>query len=105
LPFEPKRIFIVKDVPIGTTRGRHAHKKCRQLLVCLNGVIRVNTLSKDNDSNEVLLQPGDSFLLENLVWGTQEYLTGKEIMMVFCSENYDKSDYITNYNTLFVGSY
>jgi hypothetical protein len=33
LPFEPKRIFYVCDVPKGEERGNHAHFETRQLLM------------------------------------------------------------------------
>lgn len=34
IDFEPKRIFIVNNVPVGTVRGDHAHFTTKQLLIC-----------------------------------------------------------------------
>ena len=35
LPFSIKRIFYITHVPLGSIRGKHAHKKCSQYLICL----------------------------------------------------------------------
>ncbi len=40
IPFAIKRVFIV-TAGTGVTRGRHAHKRCSQVLVCLHGACRV----------------------------------------------------------------
>ncbi len=96
LPFAPKRIFIVKDVPRGTTRGKHAHKECLQLLICLKGSIRIYTSAKGID-NEVILFPNETILVPTMTWCEQEYLTGDDILLVMCSKEYDKDDYIHNY--------
>ena len=39
LPFVPLRMFVVRDVPVGTTRGGHAHRSQRHLLICLAGKV------------------------------------------------------------------
>ena len=36
-PFEPRRAFIVNEVPEGETRGSHAHLCCDQFLICTKG--------------------------------------------------------------------
>ena len=40
IKFNFQRVFIVKSNS-NQIRGRHAHKKCIQLLSCLNGKIKV----------------------------------------------------------------
>ena len=39
IPFEPKRCFRVQNVPVGTKRGNHAHKKTKQFCIVLKGTI------------------------------------------------------------------
>lgn len=34
IPFQINRIYYIYDVPVGTQRGGHAHKRLRQLLFC-----------------------------------------------------------------------
>jgi dTDP-4-dehydrorhamnose 3,5-epimerase-like enzyme len=93
VPFEVRRVFVITDVPSGDIRGNHAHKKCKQFLFCLRGEILV-TLHDLADQHEKTLKAGDGILIDSMVWGTQRYITGGEILMVLCSEKYDIEDYI-----------
>lgn len=95
-PFEVKRIFIVNNVPVNEKRGEHAHKVNQQLLVCLNGNIDVwigngkNTYCKN-------ITKGETLLINNLVWASQIYKRNDSELMVLCSHEYDKEDYITDF--------
>jgi len=93
--FEAKRMFYVTGVPKGSTRGYHAHKIDKQLLVCIKGALRV-TLDTGTPS-EYYLEEGKALFMDNLVWGTQEYLTGDDILLVLCSEEHDPDEYIASY--------
>ena len=37
VPFEIKRVYWVYDVPAGESRGGHAHKRLKQLIVAVSG--------------------------------------------------------------------
>tara|TARA_R100000306_G_C4317704_1_gene113490 strand:+ start:279 stop:650 length:372 start_codon:yes stop_codon:yes gene_type:complete len=93
LPFRPKRTMIMYNVPAGESRGHHAHKKDRHLLICVNGRIKV-TLTGNDWVKTSILKPGDSILQEVYVWGEQEYLDEDTVMVVLCSENFDETEYI-----------
>ena len=41
LPFQPRRFFVVYDVPSREARGEHAHRTLRQFLVCLRGACTI----------------------------------------------------------------
>ena len=45
LPFKIKRIFFSSGKK-KYFRGDHAHKKCSQFLICLHGIIKVDTIFK-----------------------------------------------------------
>jgi len=93
LPFVPKRIFTITDVPKGSIRGYHAHYQTQQILICIKGEIIVYL---DNGSNveEYLLKEGDSVFVDKMIWDSQKFETGNEIMVVVCSTLYDIDDYI-----------
>ena len=93
LPFIPKRIFWVTDVPQGETRGNHAHRKTEQLLVCLQGSIMVQT-DMGIGVDKQILNVGQSVYVGRMVWDSQVFLTGKDILLVLASTAYDKDDYI-----------
>lgn len=96
LPFVPKRSFFIKDVPKNTTRGRHAHYKTKQFIICLAGEIQA-TLDDGFKKEKQLLREGDTLFHDSLEWGEFVFLSGKEQMWVFCSTPYDSSDYIFDY--------
>lgn len=98
LPFEPKRIFIVKDVPKGSTRGNHAHYNTQQFLVCLSGRIKVYTFNKFEHFKYIILTPGDSYLIPTMCWDNQTFMDDNSVLLVFCDTKYNKKDYITDYN-------
>lgn len=54
LPFEPRRIFTVSDMPAGTVRGGRGHQTCTQLLVAVAGQIEVQ-LARGGERWAVLL--------------------------------------------------
>lgn len=93
LPFEPKRIFIVSGVPALTTRGLHAHRETRQLLIGLAGVVIV-TLETATETKVHILREGTVVEIPPLTWSSQEYLTDKTVMLSICSTYYDPADYI-----------
>ena len=97
LPFIPKRLFYVSNVPNGTTRGGHAHKKCRQVFVCLAGEIDVD-LYDGIHNKEITLHPNQAIEIPTMVWSTQEFYKNG-IAIVLSSEKYDEKDYVRDYQT------
>jgi dTDP-4-dehydrorhamnose 3,5-epimerase-like enzyme len=95
--FEPKRIFIVNNVPLGLIRGNHSHYKTEQLIICTNG--SVNVFLDDGINKEiVLLKKSEAILAPKLVWDSQEFLDDNSEILVICSTEYDATDYILDYN-------
>lgn len=97
IDFIPQEFFIVKDVPAGAIRGKHAHFKCIQLIMLIKGQINV-MLENISESKTVLLNiPGSFVLIPALTWSTQEYVSPNTEIIVFCSEEFVEQDYIRNY--------
>lgn len=97
LPFTPVRSFWVYDVPKNSLRGNHAHYKTHQLLICLKGKIESRTFNGDEEKIEIL-SPGDCLYIKPMIWDSQKYLTGKDLLLVFCSTPYARSDYILDFH-------
>jgi len=96
LPFEPKRIFYVCDVPKGEERGNHAHFETQQLLMCLQGSILVK-IHDGKDLKEYRLIPNQSILVERMIWDSQVFETDRDVLLSICSTSYNKSDYIEDF--------
>ncbi len=97
LPFEPKRIFVVDNVPIGAVRGNHSHYKTNQFLICSKGRVTVN-LDNGCSKFSFILKSGEAVLIPELVWDSQEFIDADSQIIVVCSTPYDISDYILTYS-------
>ena len=95
LPFSPKRMFLVSDAPKGIMRGEHAHYETEQFLICLEGEITVYLYDGVKDSVKTL-KPFQGIYVPKMVWDSQKFNTGKDILLVLASTEYDKEDYITS---------
>jgi dTDP-4-dehydrorhamnose 3,5-epimerase-like enzyme len=93
LPFSPKRIFIINDVPKDGLRGGHAHYETQQILICVKGKILV-ILDHGDRIEEILIKSGETIFIDKYVWDSQKFLTGKDILCVLASTFYDINDYI-----------
>jgi dTDP-4-dehydrorhamnose 3,5-epimerase-like enzyme len=90
LPFNPRRVFLVHGVPAGMTRGGHAHKTGKQLLVCLAGKARID-MRWDGQSQSLALDRSDiGLLIEPGVWASQTYEVPGTILLVLASEPYGR---------------
>jgi len=96
--FKIKRIFIVKENE-NIIRGKHSHIKCKQLLVCLEGKIKVICDDGFKKKTFILNSPNKSILIPNNIWVTQKYLDEKNILKVCCDMDFSEKDYIRDYKT------
>ena len=98
VPFQPKRYFLVFDVPSKEVRGEHAHKQCDQFLVCLRGSCALVVDDGAHRQELVLDRPNLGVHIPAGVWGIQYKYTKDATLLVFASEYYDASDYIRSYS-------
>ncbi|MDF9787841.1 sugar 3,4-ketoisomerase [Polynucleobacter sphagniphilus] len=97
VPFDPKRYFIIYQVPLVDIRGEHAHKECHQFLLCLRG--SVVAVADDGVQREEfqLNRPDCGLYMPPMTWGTQYKYSPDALLLVFASHLYDSSDYIRDY--------
>jgi UDP-2-acetamido-3-amino-2,3-dideoxy-glucuronate N-acetyltransferase len=98
VPFEPKRYFLVFDVPSIEVRGEHAHRRCDQFLVCVKGSCSVVADDGRNRQEFRLDGPELGLRLPPFTWGIQYKYSPDAVLLVFASEHYDPADYIRSYD-------
>ena len=98
IPFEPKRFFLVFNVPSEHTRGEHAHRECHQFLICVNGTCAVIVDDGQSRCEVKLCSPDLGIYIPPLTWGIQYEFSSDAILLVFASDTYDASDYIRDYS-------
>jgi oxalate decarboxylase/phosphoglucose isomerase-like protein (cupin superfamily) len=97
VPFEIKRVYWVYDVPAGESRGGHAHKRLKQLIVAVSGSFHV-TLDNGHERATILLNhPWQGLLVDVNTWRTLDDFSSGAVCMVLASEHYDEDDYIYDY--------
>ena len=98
VPFTPLRYFMVFDVPNKDVRGEHAHRKCRQFLVCARGSVAI-VIDDGRTSEEVLLDAPDLGLyVPPMIWAVQYKYSPDALLLAFASDHYDPADYIRDYD-------
>ena len=94
--FDIKRMFVVSGVPLGSTRGYHAHKETNQFLCCINGSIEV-TIDNGKQRTRHILKKSEYLYQEKLLWAEITFLTSDAELLTVCSTKHDENDYIRDY--------
>ncbi len=97
VPMEIKRVFVVVAAQ-GAARGRHAHRRCTQIYVCLRGACHVKVTDGANDGSFELTAPRVGLLVPPSIWSEQTYLEPDTLLMVLCDRPYEADDYIRDYD-------
>jgi len=98
LPFVPRRQFLVSNVPSPQVRGEHAHRRCHQFLICVNGSCRV--VADDGQAREefTLDDRRLGLHLPPLTWCVHYRYTPDAVLLVLTSRPYEVDDYIRDYD-------
>jgi dTDP-4-dehydrorhamnose 3,5-epimerase-like enzyme len=98
VPFDIKRIFYVYGVNDQNDRGKHAHYKTKQVLICLNGEVEVICDDGVHRKKYKLTKPHQAIYVPEMIWDEQRYISGDAVLLVLSNTYYDSKDYIEDYN-------
>lgn len=97
IPFDIKRIYYITQVPNEIRRGFHSHRQLHQVLLCLNGSVKI----KLKDGNEELVVElnncSEGLYIGPMIWREMYDFTEGCVLLVMASEYYDEKDYIRDY--------
>lgn len=98
VPFDIKRVYYIYRTAEGVSRGFHAHKRLRQVAICLSGSCRM-VLDNGQKREDVLLSnPTKGLLIESMTWREMHDFSEDCVLLVLASEHYDEADYIRDYD-------
>jgi UDP-2-acetamido-3-amino-2,3-dideoxy-glucuronate N-acetyltransferase len=98
LPFEPKRLWCIQEVPPGQARGNHGHHTLEELLICVHGTCSV-ALDDGAEREQVVLDAPDLGLyIPPLIWAMQHQFTPGAVLLVLSSDVYRPDDYVRDYD-------
>jgi len=97
LPFVPRRMFAVYDVPDESVRGAHAHRACGQVIVCMSG--EISCIADDGTSRQEyrLSRPEVGLYIPPMIWSMQYRYSHDAVLVVLAELPYDPDDYIRDY--------
>jgi len=94
IPFDIHRIYYLYDIPTGESRGGHAHKELKQLIVAASGSFNV-VLSDGKVRRTVTLnRPFNGLLVVPGIWRELDDFSSGSVCLVLASREYDEYDYI-----------
>jgi|TARA_B110000259_G_scaffold128797_1_gene145449 dTDP-4-dehydrorhamnose 3,5-epimerase-like enzyme len=94
--FVAKRIFQVY-AGTGKIRGKHAHKKSYQLLICNHGEIEIKSTDGKKNCIHVLNKPNMALLIPPMIWSELKYKKKLSILTVVSNSFYSENDYIRSF--------
>jgi len=97
IPFNIKRMFYVFGVKDQNDRGRHSHHTTKQVLICLQGSVKVNCDDGRNRKQWILDDPTQALYIPEMIWDEQIYNSEDSILLVLANTKYNIKDYIEDY--------
>ena len=98
VPFPIKRIFYVYGVKDQNDRGKHAHYKTQQVLICLHGKVEVSVNDGNKKQKYLLESPQQALYIPEMIWDEQIYRTEDSVMLAISNTHYDPGDYINDFD-------
>lgn len=97
-PFDIKRVYYIWGTDKDAVRGKHAHRKLEQVIVCTSGSC---DFILDDGHEKALVhldKPSQGLHIKSNIWREFTNFSPDCVVMVLASEHYDESDYIRDYN-------
>ena len=96
--FDTERVFFIYDIPGGASRGGHAHKTLRELIIATSGSFDVYINDGTREKTFHLNRPSQALLLSAGVWEELRNFSSGAVALVLASEHYAPEDYIRNFD-------
>lgn len=99
IPFDIKRVYYITSVPKSVTRGFHSHRRLEQVLLCLNGEVKIKIKTPFLQEVIILDKPHEGLYIGHMVWREMFDFSPGAVLMVLASEHYSEEDYLRDYKT------
>lgn len=97
-PFSFERVYYLYDVPGGSERGGHAHRKLKQFLIAMSGSFDVHLDDGKDKKTYHLNRPYFGLYICPMTWRRIDNFSSGSVCMVIASERYEEEDYIRDYS-------
>ena len=97
-PFDIKRVYYIWGTEAQSIRGRHAHRKLEQVIICTSGCCDFILDNGKEKTTIHLNNPAQGLYIKHNIWREFTNFSPDCVVMVLASEHYDEADYIRNYD-------
>ena len=97
IPFEIKRVYWTYDVPAGESRGGHAHRHCRSVVIAVSGSFDVVLDNGKERRTYHMNHPYQALLINTGIWRTLEDFSSGAVCLSLASDEFEEEDYIRDY--------
>jgi len=97
VPFDIRRIYYINQVPSDVTRGFHSHRALEQVLLCVNGSVKIRIKTPFEEEIVELCDDAKGLFIGHMVWREMFDFSPGAVLLVLASEHYTEEDYIRDY--------
>ncbi len=98
-PFEIRRVYYIwGTTPANIVRGKHAHRKLEQVIICTSGSCDFILDNGERRETVHLDSPSQGLYIKHNIWREFTNFSKNCVVMVLASEHYDETDYIRDYS-------
>jgi dTDP-4-dehydrorhamnose 3,5-epimerase-like enzyme len=94
IPFKIKRTYWIYDVPGGETRGGHAFKEQKEVIIVLSGSLDVVIFDGVKEEKISLNRSYHALYISNNLWRHMENFSTNAVVMIVSNTLFDENDYI-----------
>lgn len=97
LDFSIKRMFFLRNVEIGASRGFHAHEELQQFIICAQGSFTIRLDNGEKKYSYKLTPNSPGIRVDGKVWREMESFSSDSVMIVLCDREYRFDKVVRNY--------
>ena len=98
IPFIIQRVYWIYDVPGGESRGSHAFKEAKELIVALSGSFEVVLHDGEKEHRFLLNRSYFGIYVPKMIWRKLENFSTNSLALILASAGYSEADYIRDFS-------
>ena len=98
IDFPINRVYYLYDTPVVQTRGGHAHRRLRQIIIAAEGAFDIELDDGFRRRTYRLDRPDRGLFVGPMVWRDLSHFAPGTVALVLASNPYDPADYYRDYD-------
>jgi hypothetical protein len=98
LEFDIRRIYYIYGAGSDTVRGKHAHKRLEQLIICMHGRCTITFHNGHREFQFILERPEKGVYVPPRIWRSIVFDRPDTVCCVLASRAFESDDYIQSFD-------